>query len=318
MTDRSSFAADAMRWCDRWYDDEASLLWNPEGAYDEVAPPRTIHLVPQSAWYAAGLVERGDVERAADVFRRLCTLQYDQPGTIWHGTFARFAESEQPKPGAIEWIDYDPNWRQFLGTTFSLVMAQFPDALPSDVTDAMRAAIDLAIAGEPPERVPPSYSNIALMRAWLEVEHGDAERRAAAESYASEVVALFDEFGAFEEYNSPTYYGIDLYALALWARHSSSDALRRDGGRIEEAVWNDVARWWHAGLVNLCGPWSRSYGMDMRTYAALLGPVDRTGGLPRSRRAVRAQPRHDVRPHGRPRRLGDTRGRRGRARYLPR
>jgi len=36
-------------------------------------------------------------------------------------------------------------------------------------------------------------------------------------------------------------------------------------------VWNDVARWWHAGLHNLCGPWSRAYGMDMRTYAALLG-----------------------------------------------
>ncbi|HEX7166713.1 MAG TPA: hypothetical protein VF230_07010, partial [Acidimicrobiales bacterium] len=273
---RMTFEDDALAWCDRWFDDDASLLWNPEGSYDELAPPRSLHLVPQSGWYAAGLLRRdgtGDRARAAAVFERLCSLQYDEPGTVWHGTFARFAESPHPRPGAIEWVDYDPNWRQFLGTTFSLVLADHAGAasLPGATAERMRAAIALAVAGEPAGRVPPSYSNIALMRAWLEVEHGDAERRAAAEAYAREVVALFDRHGAFEEYNSPTYYGIDLYALGLWARRSSSAALTEHGLRIEAAVWGDVARWWHAGLRNLCGPWSRSYGMDMQSYAALLG-----------------------------------------------
>ena len=261
-----------MRWCDQWYDAGAGLLWNPEGSYDEVSPARTLHLVPQSGWYAAGLMARGDTERATTIFERLCALQYDEPGAIWHGTFARFAESPRPEPGAIEWVDYDPNWRQFVGTTFSMVLRRFgDDALPGSTADRMRAAIDLAIAGEPPERVAPSYTNIALMRSWLEIEHGDAARRAAAEAYALEVVELFDQYGAFEEYNSPTYYGIDLYALALWARHSSSAVLTEHGRRIETAAWDDIARWWHAGLHNLCGPWSRAYGMDMTSYAALLG-----------------------------------------------
>ena len=263
---------DCLRWCDQWFDPDAGLLWNPEGSYGEVSPPRTLHLVPQSGWYAAGLMLRGDTDRASLVFDRLCALQYDEPGTIWHGTFARFAEAPHPQPGAIEWVDYDPNWRQFIGTTFSMVLRHFGDgALPGETAARMRAAIALAIAGEPPERVAPSYTNIALMRSWLEIEHGDAARRDAAEAYAGEVVALFDEHHAFEEYNSPTYYGIDLYALALWARHSSSAALREHGSRVESMVWDDIARWWHADLHNLCGPWSRAYGMDMTSYAALLG-----------------------------------------------
>ena len=266
----------ALAWCDRWLDPDASLLWNPEGSYDELAPPRSLHLVPQSAWYAAGvLATRGDAVRAATIFDRLCSLQYDAPGAVWHGTFARFAETPTPTAAAVEWVDYDPNWRQFLGTTFALTLSArdgaLAAALPAASVDRMRAAITTAIAGEPPDRVAPTYSNIALMRAWLESEHGDATRQAAAADYALEVVAAFDAFGAFEEYNSPTYYGIDLYALGLWARHSSSPLLRTEGARVEAALWRDIVRWWHPGMANLCGPWSRSYGMDMGSYAALVG-----------------------------------------------
>jgi hypothetical protein len=36
-------------------------------------------------------------------------------------------------------------------------------------------------------------------------------------------------------------------------------------------LWTDIARFYHAGLRNLCGPFDRSYGMDMRRYVALLG-----------------------------------------------
>ena len=261
----------AMDWLDRWWDPETGLLWNMEGSYDEVAPPRSIHLVPQSAWYAAGLLRRGadgDEARAVQCIEALLGCQYVDvgEGTEWHGTFARFLETPIPKSGAIMWLDFDPNWRQFIGTTFELLLQ---DRLIADAGLAarVRASIELAVASEPVDRVPPNYSNIALMRSWLEVEH----ERAGAEDYAARVVALFDEHGAFEEYNSATYYGIDLYALALWRDRSSSPVLREAGARIEEALWRDIGRWYHPGMRNLCGPWSRSYGMDMRVYASLLG-----------------------------------------------
>ena len=42
------------------------------------------------------------------------------------------------------------------------------------------------------------------------------------------------------------------------------------GQEINTALWTDIARYYHAGMKNLCGPWSRAYGMDMQQYVAAL------------------------------------------------
>jgi hypothetical protein len=246
------------------------------------APPGAgagaVHLVPQSAQYAYGLLLRdgpGDAARATRCLEALLELQYDEPGAVWHGTFARFAETEHPPDGAVAWVHYDPNWRQFLGTTLLALLQDFESALPARLVRRVEAALRLAVAGEPPGRVPAAYSNIALMKAWLEVEAGVRLGERAwvrwGEDLADEVARRFAVHGAFEEYNSPTYYGIDLHALALWRARSSSSRLRAAGARLEAALWRDVARWYHARLRNLCGPYSRTYGMDMTRYVALLG-----------------------------------------------
>jgi hypothetical protein len=243
-------------------------------------PDGPLHLVPQAAWHAFGLLlrrraETRDVERAKRILRELVALQYDAPGTPWHGSFARFAESPEPAKGAVEWQDYDPNWRQFLGTAFVAILQCFGPLLPDDLVDALDGAMAQAVRGEPPDRVPASYSNIALLRAFLEVEVGarwsELGWMQRGEELAAAVADRFDRHGVFEEYNSPTYYGLDLFALALWRGMSSSPLLRREGRRLEEALWRDVGRWYHAGLRNLCGPFTRTYGMDMNAYVSLLG-----------------------------------------------
>jgi hypothetical protein len=257
----STLAERATAWADSAWDEARGLLWNPHGSFDDDGlTPRSVHMVPQSAWYAVGLLARGDTDRAERVLSELCGLQYDRPGTVWDGTFARFAEwPEPPETGAVEWIDYDPNWRQFLGTTFAVILDAF-DVSPQ-LAARLRAAIDRAVAGEPRDRVAPSYSNIALMKAWLERD----------ETYAAAVVDCFDAFGAFDEYGSPTYYGIDLFALALWRRDPPTPAFGAWAERLWSELWRDIARWWHTGLRNLCGPFSRAYGMDMTRYVGLLG-----------------------------------------------
>ena len=40
---------------------------------------------------------------------------------------------------------------------------------------------------------------------------------------------------------------------------------------MEAGLWRDVARFYHARLRNVCGPYDRSYGMGMTEYAAILG-----------------------------------------------
>jgi len=272
----------ALAWSDAWWDPAAQLARAPEraGFAGPGVPTGDLHLVPQSAWYAFGLLLRGggngdDHARARSILETLLALQYDEPGAPWHGTFARFAESPRP-PGerAVVWEDYDPNWRQFLGTAFLWTLRCFPDALPPALVAGMERALRLAVEGEPPGRVADSYANIALMKAWLEVEAGARLAEPAwvvsGEALGRRVVARFDRHGAFDEYNSPTYYGIDLFALALWARSQGSPWLAREGSRVAAALWRDLARWYHAGLRNLCAPYTRSYGMDLEGYVALL------------------------------------------------
>jgi hypothetical protein len=247
---------------DRSWDPEAGLLWNPPGAFDEVAEPRSVHLVRETSWYAIGLLRRGgagDRARAEQAIAAVLDHQYDEPGTPWHGSFVRFPQWPAPGPGAVEWLDYDPNWRQFVGTALAVTITDL--GLPAPLEARAQAAIALAVAGEPPDRVPPTYANIALLRAWLDVWSGRPDL-----AFAEAVAAAFHRHGCFTEHNSPTYYGIDLLALSLWQRPDAPPRMQELGAGIEAALWRDLGRWWHAGLGNLCGPYSRAYGMDLHRY----------------------------------------------------
>ncbi|MET0902673.1 MAG: hypothetical protein ABWZ52_05480 [Acidimicrobiales bacterium] len=280
----------ATGWMDQAWDDEAGLLWNPPGSFEGELEPRVVHLVRETAWYAIGLLRRdgpGDRARAGAALAAVIERQYDEPRQPWPGTFVRFPEWPAPAEGATEWIDYDPNWRQFVGTALAVAVSDFD--LPAPLRTRARAAIDVAVASEPPDRVPPTYSNIALLRSWLEAWSGCRQ-----EGYAAAVVDAFLRHGCFTEYGSPTYYGIDLLALGLWQRSDADADLRRDGARLEAALWTDVARWWHAGLGNLCGPYSRAYGMDLHSYVGGLALALWCAGLPAPMPALDA----DLVPHG--------------------
>jgi hypothetical protein len=92
------------------------------------------------------------------------------------------------------------------------------------------------------------------------------------EHMAREVYRLFKQHDAFAEYNSPTYYGVDVYALALWRSYPNiSPLLAKLGAEMEALLWKDIVQFYHAGLRNLAGPYDRSYGMDMQRYVALIG-----------------------------------------------
>ena len=82
-----------------------------------------------------------DQHEADAAIGALLALQYDAPGAVFHGTFARFPEAPYPPDEPAMWEDYDPNWRQFVGTTFALMLEDFADRL----SDARRAQMLAAI-----------------------------------------------------------------------------------------------------------------------------------------------------------------------------
>lgn len=269
----------SLAWMDDYWDEAAGLLRSPGDIADPRHPrPLETHMVRESGWYALGLLMRngrGDLERAIHALDAMLTYQFDEPGRPYHGTFLRAPKEPHPPVEPIEWQHYDPNWREFIISTMAVILLEYQERLPQTLVQKIDAAIPKAVQGALARGLRASYTNIALMNAFMLCFAGNRldkpEWIEQGERMAREIYRLFKLHDAFEEYNSPTYYGVDLYALALWRVYATSPLLRKLGAEMEALLWMDIARLYHAGLRNLCGPFDRSYGMDMRRYVALVG-----------------------------------------------
>lgn len=269
----------AMRWLDTCWDAKYHFFHMPNNhLYEAGALGVPGYMVRETIWYAIGLLMRNDAsdaERAHQAIRAVLAQQYDTPQQAYHGTWRRSPYEPDPPAEAQIWQDYDPNWREFIGTSLAVLLLEYQEQLEPELIQEIDHALLRAVDGTIARNVSPSYTNIALMCAFL--LHFAAERFAMpqwneqASQLASAVIERFDLHGSFDEYNSPTYYGVDLYALALWRNYASLPLLRDEGARIEATLWRDIAQFYHAGMRNIAGPYDRSYGMNMVDYVAGLG-----------------------------------------------
>jgi hypothetical protein len=274
---------ESMAMGDHYYDDSVKLLSAPNTRSEELQPSSR-QMVRESSWYALGLLMRdraGDRERAAEILDAVLKQQYLTPGTPWYGTFRRSPEEKDPKFDTTMWRGFDPNWRVFIGTTFQIILIDYPDRVSPELTQRMYAAIDRGIEGEIAEkRLLPSYSNIALMYGALwdfaAVHDNRADWKKQSAEWTEAVYKLYKQYGAFFEYNSPTYCGVDLYGLALWRSYGSTPRIRAIGSEMEAGLWRDIASLYQPDLRNLAGPYDRAYGMDMESYVSLDGVWMRT------------------------------------------
>lgn len=269
----------SLEWMDGCWDDAAAMFREPvDVMYEAGRLGVPAHLIRETSYYALGLLLRdgpGDRARAARAIEALLAYQHDEPGQPYHGTWYRTPAEPHPPENPRMWRDYDPNWREFIGCALIVALIEYEGRLPAELVGRIEAALVRAIDGTIARDVPASYTNIALMTAFL-LEYGSrrfgrpewAER---AERLAAAILERFRANGTFDEYNSPTYYGVDLYALALWRVYSGSAALRAAGTEMEAALWRDIGQFYHAEMRNICGPFDRSYGMDLRAYVSCLG-----------------------------------------------
>jgi hypothetical protein len=269
----------AMQWGDQSYDAQAKLCRMPPSPhYAEANLP--VHLaVRESAWYSIGLLLRdgpGDRERAAEILDTALKAQYREPGKPWDGTFRRTPAELEPGPNAEMWRSYDPNWREFVGTTFAVILTEYRDRVQKDLQDRMIDAIDYAVAGEMKQgRLLPSYTNISLMYGFLwdfaAVHGGKPEWTEQAEQWQTTTYNLYKQHDAFYEYNSPTYSGVDIFGLALWRDYGFTPLMRQRGEEMEAGLWRTTADLYNANLRNISGPYDRAYGMDMQSYVSVMG-----------------------------------------------
>ena len=208
---------------------------------------------------------KGDPERAVEIIKWILSLQNPDETSIDFGGWK----------GSVNSNSYDQNWREFVGTDLVIIYHKYKTRLPSDVVTELERCLIRTAKGDLIRNVNPDYNNISIMSSFLLEYIGTAfnipEIRNAGIQKAKEIYSNFLKYNTLCEYNSPTYYGVDFFDLALWRELSFSQELKVLGKILEKALWLDLSEFYNANLQNICGPYLRSYGMDMKKYNAITG-----------------------------------------------
>ncbi|KAL2886148.1 hypothetical protein HOO65_070610 [Ceratocystis lukuohia] len=272
----------SMDWMDDFYDEKAGYL------YDFSAAVALRHETRSSAWYAFGLLARNhgsDVKNAEKIITNIIGGQFKDPKDQWYGDYQQ--EPEEPELGSPAYPptmygSWDPNWRGFIGTTFIMMMEEFPHLLSNGTQDLILESLHNAtkgdeyrVGGVDDDNLYASYSNPSIMRAfasgWTGRRLGEANMTTGGEQYAKEIIDLFNRNNTLSEFNSGTYTGVSLYGLLLWSKYLPDDSImRQNGPRMLLETWKAVSQLWHPGMKNMAGPWDRSYGFDMNRYVSLM------------------------------------------------
>ncbi|WP_366296279.1 hypothetical protein [Paenibacillus sp. AN1007] len=175
------------------------------------------------------------------------------------------------------WISYDPNWREFIACVCAIASAAFSELLPDALIQRMDEAMERAVQGSVDRRLSdaiPMNTNIELMHIFITHYYGHRLKRADWMQHADEQAeGLLHEFeqygGTFAEFNTTTYYGVDLAVLGMFRRYAFTERMTEIAHRLEHGLWNNIALYYNAKLENLSGPFARAYDMEMREHSSI-------------------------------------------------
>jgi hypothetical protein len=180
---------------------------------------------------------------------------------------------------------WDPNIRDFVGCAWLVALNDYGHLLPAVTVSNVERSLYITakgdlyrVGGVDGDNLYPCYSNPWLMQTILQVwvghRMGDTNLTRTGETNAQEFYDLWSMYHTLSEYNSPTYNGVDMWALSLWNQYAPKDSLlKKYSPEILTDTWNQLSLLYNANLKNVAGPWDRSYGYDMKKYASLLGAV---------------------------------------------
>lgn len=207
----------------------------------------------------------GDKANAAEILTWILKNQYRDENTKLYGTWRT----------SIEGDNLDQNWREFIGCDLIIIRQKYSELLPADIRKEIDVALVHAAKGALKRNVAPDYTNISIMSAFLMdyvgTEFNLSELKTAGLQKARRINALYQSHQTFSEYNSPTYYGVTLIALALWRELALSPEIKQMGQTLEQSFWHEAATFYNPTLKNMPAPYFRGYGMDMQHYFSIMG-----------------------------------------------
>jgi hypothetical protein len=206
-----------------------------------------------------------DKENAVAVIRWILKYQYQDESSKNYGIWRTNVVGDR----------FDQNWREFIGCDLIIIYQYYKNRLPRDVQEGIKTGLIHAARGALKRNVAADYTNISIMSSFLMefvgTEFKREELKTAGLKKARDIFALYRKNKTFSEYNSPTYYGVTMIAIALWRELAFSPELKEMGRILEKEFWHEIVTFYNPTLRNMPGPYFRGYGMDMKHYYSIIG-----------------------------------------------
>jgi hypothetical protein len=180
---------------------------------------------------------------------------------------------------------YDPNWREFIGIQLVQLIEEFEELIGEELVQEMETALAIGAVGEmrrngtypPDDNLILAYSNPNYMRSlnigWIGNRLQNSTFIDFANELGTQLLELFTANGSntLGEYQAPTYYGMDMFALGSHVKYGPPNAtMTKAAPYIISKVWEDVADHYNGYLGNMAGPYDRAYTRDLTVHSAVI------------------------------------------------
>lgn len=180
----------------------------------------------------------------------------------------------------------DHNAVEFFASHAIPIWLEAKEKLPPQARETLGRMLRRSVDGCLKHRVRSDYTNIAIYNFVHLILLGQAFDRPDAVAEGEKRLRNFLrnvwDHGAFE-YNSPTYYAVNLNALQLGLRHVKKHTTRETMRVLLDYFWTDLVLNWHAPSLRQAGAQSRTYnylygigGVTMHAEMGGLAPHDGT------------------------------------------
>lgn len=162
------------------------------------------------------------------------------------------------------------------------IVEEFSHLIGAEIIDRIVNALEVQAVGAMRrngtngDNLVPGYTNPALMRAltvgWVGHRTNNQTLIDFADSSAKDVFDLFTAgSNVFGEYNAPTYYGVNVWALAASIKYGPTNQfLTQKAPFLLSELWKDIDEHYNAYLGNIAGPYDRANARDLTQDSAIL------------------------------------------------
>ncbi|NOU85418.1 hypothetical protein GC102_06440 [Paenibacillus sp. LMG 31460] len=197
-------------------------------------------------------------ERAAKILSVILQLQDTRQDSPTYGLWPYYYEEPLDQMEAPDW-----NYADFIGKKLVLVLKHHGDRLSEVLKQGLLEAIGRACQAIMTRDVGPSYTNIAVMGAFVTLVGGEVIGQEKLVQYGrNRLQRLYDytmRLGTFVEFNSPCYTPITIEELHHIHKETKDPDSIRLTERLQHIAWKMAAERYHPRTKEWAGPHSRSY-----------------------------------------------------------